>query len=41
MLENYVKKERSLEKNESKLMKTVLTNQKTIRNMNTYYDQKT
>ena len=38
MLEDYVKKERSLEKNESKLMKTIMKNQEIIRDMNTYYD---
>ena len=41
MLKDYVQKERSLRKNENKLMKTVLTNQETIQNMNTYHDQET
>ena len=39
MLKDYVKKRRLLEKNESKLVKTILINQEIIQNMNTYYDQ--
>ena len=38
MLKDYVKKKRSLEKNESKLMETVFVNQKIIRKMNIYHD---
>ena len=41
MLKDYVKKERSSGKSKNKLMKTVLTNQETIQNMNTYHDQET
>ena len=38
MLENYIKKERSLKKSESNLIKTIIKNQETIRDMNTYYN---
>ena len=41
VLEDYVKKERPSEKSESKLIETIIRNQKTIRNMDTYYDQET
>ena len=41
MLENYVKKERPSKKSENKLIETIIKNQKTIRNMNTYYNQET
>ena len=40
-MKDYVKKERSSKKNENKLVKIVIKNQETIRNMNIYYDQET
>ena len=39
MLKDYVKKERLLGKNESKLMEAIMKNQETIRNMDTYCNQ--
>ena len=41
MLEDYVQKERPSGKNGSKLVETVLTNQETIQNMDTYHDEGT
>ena len=41
VLEDYVKKGRPSEKSENKLVETVIRNQETIRNMNTYHDQET
>ena len=41
MLKDYVKKERLLKKNESKLIKTILINQEIIRKINIYQNQET
>ena len=41
MLKDYIKKGKSSEKNGNKLVKTIMKNQETIRNMDTYYDQET
>ena len=38
MLKDYVQKERLSEKSENKLVKTVLINQETIQNIDTYHD---